>query len=52
MGVIVSAEKLLSKLHKLENLDYSPAIKDACLLVEREAKENAPVASGELRRSI
>ena len=52
MGVIVSAEKLLSKLHKLENLDYLPAIKDACLLVEREAKENAPVASGELRRSI
>lgn len=52
MGVIVNAEKLLSKLQNLENLDYSPAIKDACLLVERVAKENAPVASGELRRSI
>lgn len=52
MGVIVNAEGVLSKLRQIEGLDYSPAIKDACLLVEREAKENAPVASGELRRSI
>ena len=52
MGVSVEAEKLLSKLAELRNLDYSPAIKDGCLIVEREAKQAAPVRSGELRSSI
>lgn len=52
MGLSIDAESVLSKLRQIEGLDYSPAIKDACLLVEREAKEKAPVASGDLRRSI
>lgn len=52
MAVIVEADKLIGKLDKLADLDYTQPLKDACLLVEREAKEKCPVASGELRRSI
>ena len=52
MGVQVDAEKLLNKLNNLAGMDISPAIGKCCALVEREAKQKAPVGSGELRRSI
>ena len=52
MGIQVEADKLIDKLIELSNLDLSPVISKCCLIVERDAKENCPVASGELRRSI
>lgn len=52
MGFQVEAAALISKLEKLNNIDLSPALTEACLLIENAAKEKAPVASGELRRSI
>lgn len=52
MGVVVEASSLISKLNNLANVDISPAITRACLIIENAAKEKAPVASGQLRRSI
>lgn len=40
-------------LNKLKNVKgYTDALRKACALVERSAKENAPKGNGELRRSI
>ena len=54
MGVSIQVDdqKLLEKLNTLAGMDISPAISKCCALVEREAKQKAPVKSGELRRSI
>lgn len=54
MSIEIKGIEQLSK--KLENMakqsTIEKSIEDACLTVERAAKEKAPVKSGELRRSI
>lgn len=52
MDITVEDGKLLSKLNKLSKMQLSVSLERACLIVENSAKEKAPVASGELRRSI
>lgn len=52
MNITVEDGKLLSKLNKLSKMQLSVSLERACLIVENSAKEKAPVASGELRRSI
>ena len=37
---------------KLKPADLKEALNESCLLVENTAKENCPVASGQLRNSI
>ena len=37
---------------KLKPADLKDALNESCLLVENTAKENCPVASGQLRNSI
>ena len=37
---------------KLSAVDVQEALNESCLLVENTAKENCPVASGQLRNSI
>lgn len=45
--------ELLDSLEELGNLEnFEAALKKACALVERSAKEKAPKGTGELRRSI
>ena len=47
------ADELITKLEKFANAEnIESAIKQSCLLVERDAKEKAPKGNGELRRSI
>lgn len=48
----ILTDALRSKLSKMENYDFSNVLTDACLLVENDAKRNAPVATGQLRLSI
>lgn len=50
--MIVGMEKLNDKLDKLSNLQIEKAMKEAVLLVQRDAKMLAPVEGGELRDSI
>lgn len=51
--IIVGLESLNAKLDKLKTANAEQAMKDACMLVERDAKINAPVGkTGELRNSI
>lgn len=51
--IIVGLESLNLKLDKLKTANAEQAMKDACMLVERDAKLNAPVGkTGELRNSI
>lgn len=46
-------DELLDSLDKLADLDnFEGALQKACALVERDAKQNAPKDTGELRRSI
>ena len=46
-------DEVLGSLNKIKDIKkYEAALKKACLIVERAAKENAPKGSGELRRSI
>lgn len=50
---IQGASELIEKLEKIANAEnVQKAIQNACLLVEREAKQKAPKGNGELRRSI
>lgn len=45
--------ELLDSLENLGNLEnFEAALKKACALVERSAKQKAPKGTGELRRSI
>lgn len=46
---IIGVERLAKKL---KPADLTEALNDSCLLVENTAKENCPVASGQLRNSI
>ena len=48
----VDASKLLKQLDKLSKIDISKALELACITIENQARENAPVETGELRRSI
>lgn len=43
---------LLVQFDKMTNLDLSKGLQNACILVENEARKNAPANTGELRRSI
>ena len=52
MAEILKLDKLLSKLDKLKDMDLKEPLTKACLIVERDAKKNAPASSGELRQSI
>lgn len=52
MQITIDDTALQEKLKKLSNIDLTSALTRACLLVENSAKEKAPVATGELRRSI
>jgi HK97 gp10 family phage protein len=46
-------ESIEDKLYKLKDVkSYENALKKACMLVERTAKQKAPKGNGELRRSI
>lgn len=46
-------EEIEDRLYKLKDIDsYKDALKKACMLVERSAKQKAPKGNGELRRSI
>lgn len=46
-------EIIIEKIDKLKDVKgYEDALKKACLLVERTAKQKAPKGTGELRRSI
>lgn len=46
-------EGVLDRLDSLADLEkYEVALKSACALVERSAKQNAPKGNGDLRRSI
>jgi len=50
---IINADKLIKKLNKLSEADYTNAINKACILVENDAKLNCPVGdTGLLRSSI
>lgn len=50
---IQGASELIEKLENIANAEnVQKAIQNACLLVEREAKQKAPKGNGELRRSI
>lgn len=44
--------KVEVKVPEIKELDTFRALRDACLLVEEEAKKRAPVDTGTLRRSI
>ena len=46
---VLGVEKLAKKL---KPADLKEALNESCLLVENTAKENCPVASGQLRNSI
>lgn len=48
------SKTLVAKLDNLANIDLTPALTKACLLVENEAKKNcqSSVKTGELRNSI
>lgn len=46
-------EEVLEELKDLQDIkSYEKALKNACALVERSAKQKAPKGNGELRRSI
>lgn len=46
-------EEVLEGLSSLSNIEgYEKALKKACMLVERSAKQKAPKGTGELRNSI
>lgn len=47
---LANIEQILEKLAKAEKIES--AMKEACALVEREAKKKAPKQTGELKRSI
>lgn len=50
--MIKGAKKLSKQLDKVSNIDLDKALLQACLIVERAAKEIVPVDTGHLRRSI
>lgn len=53
MATIVGLQSLNLKLDKLAKGNTKAAMADACMLVEKDAKTNAPVGeTGELRNSI
>lgn len=52
MEITVDDGAVMRMLQKAANINLTPAIEKACILVENAAKEKAPVASGELRNSI
>ena len=52
MAYILNFDSLLSKLDKLQEMDLTEPLTQACLVVERDAKINAPADTGELRQSI
>lgn len=45
-------EAVLDRINSLQENNITDAIKEACLLVERDAKINCPVDDGQLRQSI
>ncbi len=49
---MLGLDKLLVKLDNLENIDLDEVLNKACILVENDAKRNAPVNTGNLRNSI
>lgn len=49
---IRNLDRLNTKLDRLGNIDMAAALTQACLVVENDAKVNAPVDTGQLRASI
>lgn len=50
---MVGADKVIKDLEKIANPDeIKRALQNGCLIVERDAKKNCPVLTGELRASI
>lgn len=52
MAQILNLDSLLKKLDNFADIDLSPTMEKACLLVENDAKRNCPVDTGQLRASI
>ena len=52
LEVEIKIPKLNSFVAKLTNMDFQEPLRDACLLVEEDAKKRCPVETGTLRRSI
>lgn len=52
MEITVDDAAVMKMLQKAANINITPALEKACIVVENAAKEKAPVASGELRNSI
>lgn len=51
--IVVGLQELNLKLDKLKTANAEQAMAEACMLVERSAKENAPIGrTGVLRNSI
>lgn len=49
---VLNLDSLLKKLDNLADIDLSPAMEKACMLVENEAKRTVHVDTGQLRNSI
>ena len=52
LSKIEGMTELLSKLDSVEVINLSKALNRASLVIENQARENAPIDTGELRRSI
>ena len=52
MNKLIGANALYSKLAKIAKLDLTPALTEACMIVEKDAKKKCPVDDGTLRGSI
>lgn len=52
MEQYITVNQLQKKLDNMANADFKSALGKIGALVERKAKENAPVGKGDLRRSI
>ena len=50
---MIGADKVINDLEKLSNTEnMRSTLQNCCLIVERDAKKNCPVQTGELRASI
>lgn len=52
MSEVLNLDKVLSKFKNIENIDLTPVLERACLMVENDAKQNCPTDTGQLKGSI
>lgn len=52
MNKLIGANALYSKLAQIAKIDLTPALTEACMVVEKDAKKKCPVDDGTLRGSI